>query len=188
MPKQKITREMVIEAAFELARKHGLDQVTVRDIAEQLGCSVQPIYSYCKNMEGLRKDVKNHADSFLKTYIASYVDKTDFFRSMGQTYIRLATEEANIFKMFITNERENIDSMESLYHSETNPEMAEFIANNLEISIEKARKFHLNMLIYTMGMGTILANVTPGIGQQEAYRQLEFAYEAFLKQIKKEDL
>lgn len=48
MPKQKITKDMVIDAAFELARNDGMEQVIVKNIAEKLGCSVQPIYSYCK--------------------------------------------------------------------------------------------------------------------------------------------
>ena len=46
MPKQRITKEMVIEAAFELARTGGMEQVIVKNIAQKLGCSVQPIYSY----------------------------------------------------------------------------------------------------------------------------------------------
>lgn len=55
MPKQKITKEMVVEAAFSLTREKGLENVTVKDIAGALSCSVQPIYSYCDSMEGLRE-------------------------------------------------------------------------------------------------------------------------------------
>lgn len=57
MPKQRITKEMVVDAAFEIARKDGIEKATVKTIAEKLGCSVQPIYSYCKNMDGLKNDV-----------------------------------------------------------------------------------------------------------------------------------
>ena len=46
MPKQRITKEMVVEAAFTLARDGGMQEVTVKAIAEKIGCSVQPIYSY----------------------------------------------------------------------------------------------------------------------------------------------
>ena len=46
MPKQRITKEMVVEAAFEIARNDGMEQVLVKNIAEKIGCSVQPIYSY----------------------------------------------------------------------------------------------------------------------------------------------
>ena len=62
MPKQRITKEMVVSAAFEIARSGGMEQVLVKNIADRLGCSVQPIYSYCRNMEGLRQDVEAKVD------------------------------------------------------------------------------------------------------------------------------
>lgn len=75
MPKQRITKEMVVNTAFELARKGGMEPVIVKNIAQQLCCSVQPIYSYCNNMEGLRNDVSNKARSFLQEYITAHIDK-----------------------------------------------------------------------------------------------------------------
>ena len=45
MPKQKITKEMIIETAFEIVRKEGLENLLVKNIAAKLNCSVQPIYS-----------------------------------------------------------------------------------------------------------------------------------------------
>lgn len=182
MPKQKITKEMVIEAAFEIARENGLERVFVKDIAEKLGCSVQPIYSYCESMDGLRRDVTQRANSFIREFITSHIDKNDFFRSTGYAYIQLAKEEPNIFRIFVMSERTGVDSLETLYNTETNPHIAEFIAKNMNISVEKARALHLNMLIYTVGIGTILANTTPGIPQEEILPQLETAHKAFLKQ------
>ena len=58
MPKQRITKEIVVSAAFEIARTCGMEQVMVKTIAEKIGCSVQPIYSYCKNMDSLRQEVE----------------------------------------------------------------------------------------------------------------------------------
>lgn len=75
MPKQRITKEMVVNAAFELARYGGMEQVMVKTIAEKIGCSVQPIYSYCKNMEELRQDVAIQVKCFIKEYLASHLDK-----------------------------------------------------------------------------------------------------------------
>lgn len=46
MPKQRITKEMVVEAAFEIVKTGGMKQITVKTIEEKIGCLVQPIYSY----------------------------------------------------------------------------------------------------------------------------------------------
>ena len=45
---------------------------------------------------------------------------------------------------------------------------------------------HLNMLIYTIGLGTIFSVVTPGISTDEIYEQQEMAYKAFLSQTVRE--
>ena len=65
MPKQRITKEMVVDTAFEIARNSGMEQVMVKNIADKIGCSVQPIYSYCKNMDGLKQDVIEQVNRFI---------------------------------------------------------------------------------------------------------------------------
>lgn len=182
MPKQRITKEMVVSAAFEIARNSGMEQVMVKNIAEKIGCSVQPIYSYCKNMDGLRRDVTAQVSHFIQEYVAAHIDKEDLFRSTGEAYIQLAQEEPYLFRIFILHRREGISSLNDLYQSETNPQTAEFIANELHISAAQAKQLHLNMLIYTIGIGTIFSVTTPGISADEIYTQQETAYEAFLRQ------
>ena len=90
MPKQRITKEMVVDAAFEIARKDGIEKATVKTIAEKLGCSVQPIYSYCKNMDGLKNDVAEKARTFILAEVGKTVDRNDLFRSTGHAYIQIA--------------------------------------------------------------------------------------------------
>lgn len=182
MPKQRITKEMVVNTAFDLARQGGMEQVIVKNIAEKLGCSVQPIYSYCNNMDGLRKDVEKKVRNFLQDYILSHIDKDDLFRSTGRAYLQLAKEEPHILKIFILQKRENVSSLDDLYKLEANTKTPEVIAEKLKISITNAKQLHLNMLIYTIGIGTIFSVTTPGISLNEIYTQQEIAYEAFLKQ------
>ena len=43
-PRQKITKEMILEATFRLTREHGFEQVNARSLAAELGCSTQPIF------------------------------------------------------------------------------------------------------------------------------------------------
>lgn len=182
MPKQRITKEMVVNAAFEIARNSGMEHVMVKNIADKMGCSVQPIYSYCKNMEGLRQDVTEQVNLFIREYVAAHTNKEDMFRSAGRAYIQLAKEEPHLFRIFILHQRKGISSLDDLYKTESNPHTANFIAEQLNISLEQARQLHLNMLIYTIGIGTIFSVTTPGISANEIYSQMESAYEVFLAQ------
>ena len=38
-PKPKITREMVVDAAFEVARQTGSENINARTVSKQLNCS-----------------------------------------------------------------------------------------------------------------------------------------------------
>lgn len=187
MPKQKITKEMVVDAAFSLVRAHGLDQITVKDIAQALGCSVQPIYSYCESMDGLRQSVIGRATTFIQEYLAAHIDPKDFFRSTGYAYVTLAKEEPHLFQLFILHQRSGIASLSDLYEKEAGPQVAAFIAKSLDIRLPAAQALHLNMLIYTVGIGTILATTDPGIPLDEITSQLERAHGAFLSQTIKEE-
>ncbi|MBD5115356.1 MAG: TetR/AcrR family transcriptional regulator [Ruminococcaceae bacterium] len=187
MPKQKITKEMVVNAAFELAREGGIEQITVKAIAKRLCCSVQPIYTYCASMEGLRKEVAEKAKTYVKEYTAARIDKTDPFRGTGRVHLQLAKEEPNIYKMFIFRQRENVSTLEELYREEADPQLAEAISERLNISVSKAKQLHLNMIIYTIGIGAIFSGTIPGIPAEEIFSQQEYAYQAFLNQALKED-
>ena len=183
MPKQRITKDMIVEAAFKIARQGGMEKVLVKSIADELGCSVQPIYSYCKNMDGLREDVGNKARDFITEYITSHIDRSDLFRSTGKAYIQLAKEEPHILKIFILQERRNISSLKDIYETETNPQTAKAISKDLDISVETAKQLHLNMLIYTIGLGTIFSVSSPGIPIDEIFLQQDQAHQAFLNDV-----
>lgn len=186
MPKQRITKKMVVDAAFEIARNQGMEQVLVKNIADKIGCSVQPIYSYCKNMEGLRQEVTERVRAFTEEFVAEHIERRELFRSTGQAYIQFAKEEPFLFKIFILHQRSGISSLDELYRSEASPKTAEFIAEELHISISQARRLHLNMLIYTIGIGSIFSMTSPGISADEIFQWQDLAYEAFLKQALEE--
>lgn len=183
MPKQKMTKDAIVEAAFEIARERGMEHVLVKNIAEKLGCSVQPIYSYCHNMDGLRQDVTDKTCAFIKKYIADHIEGDDVFAGTGKAFIRLAKQEPHLFKIFILHPRDGISSLHDLYRTESDPCIAEDISEKLHISTERAKQLHLHMLIYTIGLGTIFSVCSPGISADDIYTQQEDAYAAFLKQI-----
>ena len=128
------------------------------------------------------QNVIEQVNRFIQKYVVSHINKDDLFRSTGKSYIQLAQEEPYLFRIFILHQREGISSLNDLYQSEANPHTAEIIAKELSISVERAKQLHLNMLIYTIGIGTIFSVTTPGISTDEIYTQQEVAYEAFLKQ------
>lgn len=187
MPKQRITKQMVVDAAFALARERGMECVLVKDIADKMGCSVQPIYTCFESMEGLRQAVIARAEGFVKAFVAERMDREDMFRSIGRAYVHLATEEPHLFKLFMLHKREGISTLDEFYRAEGSPFVAPAIAGALGISVSNAKQLHLNMLIYTLGVGIILSSTTPGVPAEELIERQDLAYEAFLNQALQEE-
>lgn len=98
-PKQKITREMILEAGFQLVRKSGIDIVNSRNIAKELSCSTQPVFSQFATMEELRKGVFDYACDKFVDEVLQNADNPDFLRLSTLWYMNLMRNEKNLYKL-----------------------------------------------------------------------------------------
>ncbi|MCH5263352.1 MAG: TetR/AcrR family transcriptional regulator, partial [Lachnospiraceae bacterium] len=55
--KETITKEEILNAAFQMTRENGFSNVSARTLAAKAGCSTQPIFRVYKNMEELGNDL-----------------------------------------------------------------------------------------------------------------------------------
>ena len=186
MPKQKITKEMIIETAFEIVRKEGLENLLVKNIAAKLNCSVQPIYSYCANMEGVKQELVARTAKFIREYVAARINKKDYFRSTGRSYLRFAKDEPNLFQLYFLRQQPDVYTLDDLYRKESSQQVGIFIAESLGISIEQAKALHLHMIIYVMGISAMAASTNIDVEGEDIQNQLDMAYNTFLAQLKGE--
>lgn len=98
-PKQKITREMILEAGIQLARKNGIDNVNSRNVAKELSCSTQPVFSQFATMEELRKGVFDYACDMFVDEVLQNADNPDFLRLSTLWYINLMRNEKNLYTL-----------------------------------------------------------------------------------------
>jgi len=91
------TKEMIVDAAFGLAREHGWAAVTARTIARQLGSSTMPLYSSLKSMEEIEKEVRARAEKLMHDYQRRpYADNPMVSSAVG--YVTFARDERNLFR------------------------------------------------------------------------------------------
>lgn len=110
-PKFKFKREEIVEAAVNLTRRGGVDAVTARGIAGELGVSTQPIFTCFKNMEGAKEEVRIYAEKLCHNYLEKGVEATIPFFGFGMAYIRFAKEEPELYKMLFINPDKEGESM-----------------------------------------------------------------------------
>ncbi|MCM1428136.1 MAG: TetR family transcriptional regulator, partial [Eubacterium sp.] len=98
-PKAKISKEMVIDAAFEVARAEGAENVNARTVAQKLGCSTQPVMYHFATIEELKRAAYEKADAYHTEYLMNIREKQEsVMLGIGINYIRFAVEEPNLFR------------------------------------------------------------------------------------------
>lgn len=184
MPKQRITKEMILDTAFTLTREQGFEHVITKEIAERIGCSVQPIYSYYKNMEELKRDLFHRAVVFYSDFISRNAREEKSFRSVGYAQIQFAREEPHLFWLLFMMKQDSLNSFEDIYEKRSNKKVTEQIAEEYQIPSELAKALHLNMLVYTHGISSMLVTNSVQLEDVEIRNMLDAAFDAFLRKIR----
>ncbi|GET45606.1 TetR/AcrR family transcriptional regulator [Capnocytophaga felis] len=130
MPKSTtITKEMIVETAFEMVRKEGFTVLSARNIAKQIGCSTQPIYCCYKTMDELKAEVCKKALSHLQNVMLGYQKTGNVFLDLGLGYVRMAHTEPALFKAIYID---NITNVKLTDIFPENQEIVELMKNNEE--------------------------------------------------------
>ena len=100
-----ITAEMLLEAGAAITLEKGADALNVRSVAAKLNCSVQPVFRNFGSMETFRRAVIEYLDGTYQSFIAQYLDKSDYLFTISLAHILLARDRRNLFGvLFLSNE------------------------------------------------------------------------------------
>ncbi len=134
--KESVTKEMILQSAFSLAREEGIENVTARKLAAKMGCSTQPIFRVYENMTQLWIEIYQEAiNCFTKYYEGFHLEVETPFIHLGIAYINFAREEKNIFDLLFLSEHRNGRSLYELLNGGTNAiskEINKAVANGCE--------------------------------------------------------
>jgi len=98
-PSVKFTKEEIVEAALRVTRAKGISSLTARSLAAELGASTRPMFTYFDSMEELRYEVHEAAKGVYQSYIEAGLASPIPFLGVGQSYIRFAREEPQLYKL-----------------------------------------------------------------------------------------
>lgn len=96
-PRFKFSREQIVTAGVELVRHKGWQALTTRALAEKLGTSARPIYSYFRRMDELERMIVQRAVELLHSFMMR--NRTgDPWLDHGIGYVMFAQEEKHLFR------------------------------------------------------------------------------------------
>ena len=117
-PKNKFTKEEMVEEAMRVVRTKGIDGLTAKTLADELGTSTQPVFTAFGSMDTVKQEVYAAAMHVYDSYTdAGLKEKIPFF-GVGMQYIRFAREEPELYRiLFLTRTQDQeYSAMKSMRH------------------------------------------------------------------------
>lgn len=174
-PKVRITKDQIINRAFEILKAEGFAGITARRLSKELNCSTQPIYYIFQNMDDLKKELYKIGVVYFEKCVMELamitrpnIDSPE----IGIAYIKAAKIEQKIFHFIC---------MENNYTMQGVSELV----NGTQLPKERAEIF-LNMWLYAHGIASIIANNDVLFNEEEIRKLLLNAYKGFASQMKEQ--
>ena len=120
-PKNKFTREEMVQAALQVVRAVGIDSRTAKTLADALGTSTQPVFTAFGSMERVRQAVYAAVVDIYDGYADAGLQEEIPFLGIGMQYIRFAREEPELYRLlFLTRAQDpQYSAMQSMQHLQT---------------------------------------------------------------------
>ena len=182
MPKKiKISKDMILEAAFEIVKNDGMEKLSNRELANKLNCSIRPIYYQFENVEDMQKELYKKIEKYFYKFLMDYmVDDIPKYKQIGINYIKFAKKEKKLFQTlfmsefgltpnaFISKEGKDYKEIEKLIKISTN------LKNN------DIKDFHTKMWIFCHGIATLVANNTINLTEDQIEQLLSYEFQALM--------
>lgn len=176
-PRAKITKEMIIDAGFEIAREDGAKAINARTVAKRLNCSTQPVMYQFATVEDLKRAVYTKTDRFHSEYLLRMREpQDDPLLSIGLNYIRFSIEEPNLFRFLFQSGFAVENSVLEMIDSEELAPILGAMQQVTGMSIEKTKEVFLTIALFAHGYASIIANNALEYDEALVAKHLEQAY------------
>ena len=186
-PKIRFQQQDIVTAAYELARKHGLDAINARSVASEIGCSTQPIFRVFENMEQLKARVFDKAVQRFSDFIEENKNCCESqYKSLGIAYLLYAMKEPHLFHMvFMRCPAEKTPDVQ-LFHCRE--DVIETLIKKCHFTEEQSKAIHLHMFVYTYGLAGMLATKQVQFTTDELSNLLNMEYRAAVAALTCKDI
>ena len=158
-PKAKITKDMVIDAAFEIARTTGAENINARIVSEKLNCSTQPVMYHFSTIEELKKAAYEKSDHYHSEYLMNITNpQENVMLGIGLNYIRFAIEEPYLFRFIFQSGFAVENSLLEMIDSEELTPIISVMQKAMDMSIEQTKEIFITLALFVHGYASIITN------------------------------
>lgn len=186
-PKAKITKDMIIDAAFEVARKIGSENINARTVSKKLNCSTQPVMYHFATIEELKRAAYKKTDQYHTEYLMRISEqREDVMLEIGLNYIRFAVEETNLFRFLFQSGFAVENSLLEMIDSEGLIPVISTMQEAMNMSIEQTKEVFITLALFVHGYASIIANNSLEYDEKLITTHLERVYRGAVLAVQEE--
>ncbi len=184
-PKAKVTRDMILDAAFDLVRAEGQGALNVRALSRRLGCSTQPILYNFATMEALTAAVYERVDEYHTSCILPRGEAgPDALLRLGLNYVRFGHEEKHLFRFLFESDQFKGMDLKGLLQGPGTGELVDILSGGLGCERAEAEKVFLAFFAVVHGLGSLLCNNAMAYDETQCTEMLETVFYGALASLK----
>ncbi len=186
-PKIRITKDMIINAAVEVAKQSGYEKINARTVSEQLHCSTQPVMYHFSTIDAMKRAAYAWVDQMHTEYLMTVSSQDDPILGIGLNYIRFAVEEPQLFRFLFQSGYAQGNSLLEMIDSEELIPVLAAMQEGSGLSMEKTRQVFLTVAMFAHGYASIIANNSLEFDETLVAKHLEQAWDGAFLAAARED-
>ena len=188
-PKAKITRDMVVTAAFEIARQTGAENINARTVSQKLNCSTQPVMYHFATIEELKRAAYKKADKHHAEYLMNVPETQEsVMLGIGLNYIRFAVEEPNLFRFIFQSGYVAENNLLEMINSEELIPILSAMQEEMKMNIEQTKEVFVTLALFVHGYASIITNNSLEYDEKLITTHLKRVYTGAILAIQKENV
>lgn len=179
--KVRISKDMILDAAFEIVRQHGMEKLSNREIANKLKCSIRPIYYQFENVEEMQKELYTKIEHyFYKFLLDNMAPGIPQYKQVGINYIKFAQKEKKLFQTLFMNETGLTADAFVSKAGDDYKEIEKLIKISTNLKDDDIKDFHTKMWIFCHGIATLVASDTIKLTDNQIQQLLSYEFQALM--------
>lgn len=185
----KVTKEMIIDAAFEIAKEMGAENINARTVSQKLRCSTQPVLYHFKTIEDVRIAAHKKASEFHMNYVTNLSGKYESpMLEVGMRHIQFAVEEKNLFRFLFHSNYYTGVSLSDWLAGKDFDSLFPILERQAKVDKRQAYSIFTQIFLITHGIASLLANNAMVYDEAYCINTLSNAYFGIMYLIKERGL
>ncbi|MCR4963104.1 MAG: TetR/AcrR family transcriptional regulator [Firmicutes bacterium] len=176
-PKTRIHKDRIIQAAVEIVRQYGYENINARTVSQLLHCSTQPVMYHFATIDSLKRAAFARADQLHGEYLMDIPEEQDPVLGIGLNYIRFAVEEPQLFRFLFQSGYAGANNLMDMIDSEDLTPVIAAMQEGAGLNRKQTKDVFLTVALFAHGYASLIANNNLEYDEKLIARHLEHCWD-----------